>query len=237
MQFDESLHTESLVYSSPRMFERRQRVMEVTRELIAECGHDGFNMRELCRRAKVAPQTVYKAFESKERLVALSIRQNFQLQAERLAYHYEAESIEGVVERLVVSDRNIRAVKAYAVGIVSIFFSQTADTDLRVAASYHITSTLQPWLNTLRQQGCIRRGVLSESLCDAMVSLLFGVALEWARGVVDDEEFLFSKLECLFAYACGATRGKGQKEISRYLTDLLNRKELVSAIITQVDAG
>lgn len=233
MQFDETLKTENLVYSSSRMHERRQRIMEVTRELIAERGHDGFNMRELCQRAKVAPQTVYKAFESKERLVALSIRQNFQLQAEALAYHYDADSIEGIIERLAVSDRNVRSVKAYAVGIVSIFFSQTADADLRLATSYHITATLRPWLSALRQQGFIRRGV-GDNLSDVMVGLLFGVALEWVRGEVTDEEFLYSKLECLFIYACGVTRGAGQKEISRYLTDLLNRKELVSAIVDQI---
>ncbi|MFA7554608.1 MAG: TetR/AcrR family transcriptional regulator [Spongiibacteraceae bacterium] len=233
MPVDDKLQTETLVYSSSRMFERRQRIMDVTLELVAEHGHDGFNMRELCRRAEVAPQTVYKAFESKERLVALSIRQNFQRHSEKQSYHFDAETIEGVIERLAVSDKNIRSVSEFTFALVAIFFSQTAEPELPKAASYHTEATLQPWVYALRQRGSIRKGMAPEKLSSALVYLLFSTAQAWARGEIDGSEFLIRKLQHLLTYASGATRGVGQKEINRYLTDVLGSRELFNQVLEE----
>lgn len=228
--FDKNLLSEDLVYTSQRILDRRQRLMAVTRELVTEFGHDGFSIRELCKRAKVSIQTIYKAFDNKERLVAISIRQNFQQYAETAQYFYDPETIEGVIERLIVGDINIRSVREYGNAIVSIFFSQTADRDLRMAASYHIITTLRPWVEEFNRKGFISPGIASEDMISAIVYLVFSEALDWSRGNLDDESFLFNKLECLLVYANGATRGAGQKKVRKYLTDLLGSQALITAI-------
>ena len=96
MDIDDPVLNENLTYGSPKIFERRRRILETARLLIAERGYDGFGIRELCERASVAPQTVYKAFESKERIIALAIRHHFQLFAKQQAYHFDKASLEGV---------------------------------------------------------------------------------------------------------------------------------------------
>jgi AcrR family transcriptional regulator len=230
MQFDESLLNETLVYSSSKMFERRRRIMEETRALVAEHGHDGFNIRELCQRAKVAPQTVYKAFESKERLVAISIRQHFHSYSVNQTYNQDAATLKGVIEHIMVSDESMRSVRQYSKAIVAIYFSQTADTDLRDAASYNVMNTIKPWVAALRQAGNLRRGITAEAFTDAVAHLLFGVSLEWCLDNITVEDFLFMKLEVLLVYAAGATRGAGQKEVTHYLSDLFGSRQLITAI-------
>src|SRR6202011_1710158 len=103
--------------SSPRIFERRRRILAVTRELIAIQGYDGFSIRELCSRANVAPQTVYKAFENKERLVSLAVRDHFSsfIQSHRSIHH--AASLSGVIERVIVSDLNMRDMRPFVLAI------------------------------------------------------------------------------------------------------------------------
>lgn len=233
--FDETLFNENMIYSSSKMFERRSRIMEEARSLVAEHGYDGFNMRDLCRRAKVAPQTVYKAFESKERLVAISIRHHFHTYSQSQTYRHDPFTLEGVIERVIVTDESMRNVPQYSKAIVAIYFSQTADPDLRGAASHNVRSYLRPWILGLRQKGNLRRGVTNNGLIDAVTHLMFAVSLEWCLGNIKDEDFLFKKLETLLVYAAGATRGAGNKEISRYLSDVFDRRELIQAISDQTD--
>lgn len=229
----ESLLSDNLVYSSARMFERRRRILEETRQLIAELGYDGFSIRSLCQRAEVAPQTIYKAFESKERLVALAIRHHYQSFTDRQHYLYETSTLQGVVERLIVNDIHMRSVRQYVSVLVAIYFSQTADSDLRVAASHTVMTSLHPWAVALREGGHIRRGLSNDSFVRAIVAALFSVSLEWCRGDISDDDFLGRKLEALLVYAAGATRGAAQKEVNSQLTDLLGPRYLFKALLAQ----
>lgn len=225
---------DNLVYSSPRIFERRRRILEEARKLIADHGVDGFGIRELCQRAHVAPQTVYKAFENKERLIALSIRHYFQSYVDQQHFHYPDNSLQGVVERLIAADLNMHEMREFVSAIVSIYFSQSADADVRVAASYNLMRTLQPWVLSLRELGHLRRGISPEVLIDSIAGLMFNVSLEWCRGNIDDNVYMFRKAEAVLVVAAGATRGAGHKEISSYLTDLLGRKTLYDEINAHV---
>jgi AcrR family transcriptional regulator len=230
MRLAESILNENLVYSSPRIFERRRRILQATRDLIALHGYDGFSIRELCQQAKVAPQTVYKAFESKERLVALSIRHHFVSFAETQHFIHDRATLQGVIERLIVSDSHMHDSREFVIAIVALNFSQTADEDLQVAARMNILVTLQPWVLALSEQGHLRVGFGAEPLIHAIVGLLFQASLEWCRGNITDEEFIFEKLLSLLTFASGATRGAGRKEVDMYLSDLLGRRKLIAAI-------
>lgn len=234
MALAESILNENLVYSSPRIFERRRRILEATRELIAKHGYDGFSIRVLCQQAGVAPHTVYKAFESKERLVALSIRQHFSSFEESRTLIYDRATLPGVIERVIISDNHMHDAREFVNAIVAIYFSQTADRDLQVAARMNILVTLQPWVTNLRESGHLRVGMSVDGVVNAIVSMLFHISLEWARGEITNEQFLFEKLQAVLTYASGAARGGGRKEIDLYLSDLLGRRKLIGGIQAQV---
>ena len=129
---------------------------------------------------------------------------------------------------------HMRAVRPYVSALVAIYFSQTADQALRVAASHTVLTSLDPWMVTLREAGHLRRGLTTEHFVQAIVAALFSVSLDWCRGLVSDEDFIFRKLEALLLYAAGATRGAGQKEIASHLTDLLGPRRLYQALAAEV---
>jgi AcrR family transcriptional regulator len=234
MKIAEGSLNDNLVYSSPRIYDRRRRILEEARLLIAKHGMDGFGIRELCERANVAPQTVYKAFENKERLIALAIRHYFQSYADQQRFFYPDHSLQGVLERMIASDVNMRTMPEFVGAIVSIFFSQTAQSDVRVAASYNLVRTLQPWVQSLRDGCHLRRGVTPEVIMDSICGLLFNASLEWCRGNIDDSAYMSRKVQTLLTYASGATRGAGQKEINTHLADLLGRRVLYVEIEAHV---
>lgn len=234
MRLAESILNDNLVYSSPKIFERRRRILDTTRDLIAKYGYDGFSIRVLCQEANVAPHTVYKAFESKERLVALSIRQHFLSFIESRTFTHDKATLEGVIERVIVSDNHMHDSREFVIAIVALYFSPTADTDLQVAARMNILVTLQPWALALRERGHLRVGVSIDIFVHSIVGLLFIVSMEWCRGNVSTEDFIIEKLQAILTYASGATRGAGRKEIDLYLSDLLGKRQLIGALQTEV---
>ncbi|MDP6828455.1 MAG: helix-turn-helix domain-containing protein [Pseudomonadales bacterium] len=62
-----------------RQFRRRERILSVARELIAEHGYDGVRMRALAERSGVTPKTLYHQFESKENLLRVAVEERFRL--------------------------------------------------------------------------------------------------------------------------------------------------------------
>ena len=98
-----------LVYSSPLIQERRKRILHEARKMIAERGIERFSIRELCRRADVAQRTLYNAFHSKDRVIALAIREAYEDVNNALRNSTSAETLDGIIDRLVaVSRRNMK---------------------------------------------------------------------------------------------------------------------------------
>src|SRR5579859_4444071 len=61
-------------YDSEQMTERRRRMIDVAKAMIAESGAEGFTIRDLTRRAGVSVTVVYSAYGDKEGLVAAAIQ-------------------------------------------------------------------------------------------------------------------------------------------------------------------
>jgi AcrR family transcriptional regulator len=218
--------TDNLIYGSPRIFERRRRILEEAHKLIADNGFEKFRMRELCKRAEVAPHTIYKAFGSKERLIALALRHQFESFATKHPLKYPRRSLQGALERVIVGHATMLTMKEYVKAVTSIHFSLTADDELRQAASYNVVLTLRPWTLALQRQGHLRSGLTAEDMVDQILRLKFTTSLEWCRGAISDAEFLDGKIFAVLSVAAGFTRESGNDEINTYLTDFLGTRDI-----------
>lgn len=226
MNFAEFGLTDNLVYGSRRIFERRLRILEETQKLIAEIGFEKFRMRELCKRAEVAPHTIYKAFGSKERLIALAIRHQFETFETKYPLKYPRRNLQGVLERVIIGHATMLGMKEYVKAVTSIYFSLTVDDDLREAAGYNVILTLLPWAKAVQQQGHLRDGVTADDLVNQIIRLKFTISLDWSRSGISDETFLEKKILAVLTSASGLTQGEGYEEIDRHLTDFLGARTI-----------
>lgn len=224
MKFSKLGLADNLVYGSKRIFERRVRILEETQKLIAEKGFEKFRMRELCSRAEVAPHTIYKAFGSKERLIALAIRHQFESFETKYPLKYPRRSLEGVLERVIIGHATMLGMKEYVKAVISIYFSLTVDDDLREAAAYNVILTLLPWAKNLQQQGHLRGGLTADDLIEQIIRLKFTVSLDWARDAISDDMFLEKKVLAVLNSAAGLTCGDSYTEISNYLNDFIDKR-------------
>ena len=58
-----------------RQMDRRRRILESTRDLLAEGGYDGLQMRVLAERAGVSPMTLYNRFGNKDDLILTALQE------------------------------------------------------------------------------------------------------------------------------------------------------------------
>lgn len=210
-------------YWSPAMQARRQRILEETRTLIAEQGVDGFSLRELCRRADVAKQTLYYAFHSKEGLIAAAIQDYFETYESGIPYQGPLGSLERLIERIVaVGQRNL-SIPNYVAAITGFYYSQSASSELWRTLQGITTLPQRPYVEELRKARQLHPWVDPEQLIDALDIQRLGISNEWLQGRIADADMIDRMVVGVLTHLLGSVRGtaKGQIEdaLRRVTTD------------------
>lgn len=187
------------VYLSPSMVERRQRILTEAQALLAEKGVEGFTIRDLHRRAAVAQRTLYNVFGSKEEIVARAIEHHFTDEQLELP-PVETAELELILRRIDVLSRIVIRQRAYASGLVSVFFSPTLDR--RIYDSLHriALSGTRAWLDAAEREKVLRKLSTAERrlLLTSLVNLSYATISDWAAGRIEDSSLsLASQLNFL----------------------------------------
>lgn len=204
---DESPLERSPTYFSPAMRERRHKILKTTRQLIAENGVENFNLRRLCKEAGVALKTLYNSFYSKDRLIAVAIREVFDEIDENVRYSEPATSIEGIIERLVnTNQRNFRA-RNYTAAVTSLYFSPNSSTVVWEALQEMAFKNLMQWVKHTAEIGDFHDWVEPEALAHDVANLEFTVINDWANNRIDDAQYLRRLVLAVLTLVSGAARG------------------------------
>ena len=59
---------------TPRQESRRQRILAVTRDMVADYGYEGMVMSQVADRAEVSPTTLYNLYNTKDELLLEALR-------------------------------------------------------------------------------------------------------------------------------------------------------------------
>ena len=200
-------------YSSPAMQARRQRILDETRKLIAEQGFAGFSLLELCRRADVAKQTLYYAFQSKEGLIAAAIMDYFEESERRIPYHGPQGSLERLIERMVAIGQRNLTIPNYVAAIISFYYSQNASPDLWRTLHGITTLPQRPYVESLRKARQLQPWIDPEQLIDALDNLRLGISHEWLQGRFPDAAMIDRMVIGVLTYLLGAVRGGARDHI------------------------
>jgi AcrR family transcriptional regulator len=201
-----------LVYASDAIYARRRRILRETRRLIAEKGMDGFTIRALCAQADVAQRTVYKAFGSKGRLAAIAIREAYEEFNRTARYRAGADTLKGMLERLVtVNRRNFRA-RNYTRAVASLYFAPGAHHDVWQALQEMTFVNLRVWLSALRESGDLAPDVDLAMLGTLIANVEFATINDWAQGRIANADYLPRLSEHVLIQVIGNTVGETQLE-------------------------
>ncbi|MDB5447866.1 MAG: TetR family transcriptional regulator [Phenylobacterium sp.] len=208
-------------YSSPTILARRARILELTRELIAEQGLSGFSISELGQRANVAKQTIYNIFQTKERMIATAINEYFEQREDEIHYHSPQGTMERMIERTIVAGRRGASLPHYMAALMMIYFSPDPDADIWAAIQRSTAHAHKSWIDNLAANGLLQSWIRPDVLTADMALLRNGITLEWCRGRIDIDEALRRKVAALLTTMVGATRQPVRGEIEARLAETL----------------
>ena len=203
-----ALHPDKkLVYSSPTIHARRRRVLKEARKMIATLGLEGFSIRALCKQAEVAQRTLYYAFQNKDRIIALAIREAYEDVNRYMRYRTSADTLAGMVDRLIaVNRRNLKA-RNYTRAVTAIYFAPDISQDVWNALREMVFINLRQWLDRIAQDGDLEDWVNVDALAGDIANIEFSTINDWAQGRLDDEGYIVRLITAVLSITAGVTRG------------------------------
>ncbi len=208
-------------YVSASMVERRRRLIETTKAMIAEKGADGFTIRELTERAEVSITVVYSTYGDKEGLLAAAIQDFY----ERLpmAQRRAPETLQGVLALTDEAAEIILGNAGYSRSLSDLYFSRTADPRIYMAIRSIAVRMFGPWLErTTAEKGTVP-GLPFEMLCTMLANERWSVIFDWARGRIADADLAKVMKTSFLVIASGLTTGASQTELQKALRRIAGR--------------
>lgn len=222
-----SAHPEKqLVYSSPSIHERRRRILREARRLLAEAGLEKFSIRTLSKRADVAQRTLYNAFHNRDRIMALAIQEAYDDVNRYMRYRTSAETVEGIVDRLIsVNTRNLRA-RNYTKAVAAIFFAPASSPDIWVAMRQMVDTNLRQWLDRLVRENLLEDWVNVDEFAHEIANIEYATINDWAQERIQDDQYVKRLITGVLTHAVGAIRGEDRETALRMLQTIRQTGDL-----------
>jgi AcrR family transcriptional regulator len=209
-----------LLYSSPSILDRRRRILKEARKIIAEVGFENFSVRELCVRAGIAHRTLYNAFHSKDRVIAIAIRQAFDDFNGHVRHRTDQNTIAGVLDRTIAVNRRNFGVKNYTKAVCAIYFGPNTPRDVWQTLQHMSLVRMHEWLEALRSQGQLHDWVNIAHLSDTMANVQYSTINDWCLGRLSDESYLQRLAENMLLLIIGAVQGEARTEAETFLFEM-----------------
>jgi len=210
----------SQVYASAAIVQRRKRILKETRKLIAEVGVQGFSVRQLCLRSGVALRTLYNAFHSKDRLIAIAIREAYDEVERSVEYRTSADTLEGIVDRLVFMNTRNMGARNYTKAVASLYFAPDVGEDIWLALQHMVFRNLRQWLNRVAAEGNLQPGVNIDELAMMLANLEYSTMNDWAQGRISDGDFIRRLVQSVLRVAVSTMVGEPRRQAQDYIDEI-----------------
>lgn len=207
--------------------ERRGRIIAAARQLIAEVGYDGLNMRALADAAHVSVPTLYNLFGSKHAILAAEMQEAFRNVAGALELKKRGDAIERAATILQAGIKNLLSMPGYYRELVHMMLTSRETDELRRTIEDQYVALMAGNLRAGQADGELADWFDPDILARQMFFTFMMVVLGWARGEIDDDGLQliapYGQCMLLLGVARGATATR-LTERTRRLQAKLNRR-------------
>jgi len=193
--------------------ERRQRILDVARKLIAEKGYDGVTMRELADLSLVSVPTLYNLFGGKNELLFAAVESYF---AELLGAVGLVDAGEGLDRILFLSKLLGRETPRHAQHARSLMgsFGNISDAGgIHELVAQQLTAQLGMALDEMQGSRQLVAWAETGPLAERLASQLSITMFEWAREQLSDDGLLSAMLYGSSVTLLGLARGEAAAEL------------------------
>ncbi len=191
--------------------ERRERILAVARQLIAEQGYDAVTMRDLAERGLVSVPTLYVLFGSKNELLLAAVESYFADLSGQVELVSSGKGLSRILSLAEALSRETPRHAAYARSLVD-FIGDTTETGGLVSV---VVDQLAAQLNAALEQMQKKRQLASWALPGPLGERIAGqmsmTTFAWARHQLTDEQLRGAMLYGTSVTLLGLARGQAAK--------------------------
>ncbi len=192
--------------------ERRERILEATRQHIAEHGAVDLTIRDLAKACRVSVPTLYRTFGSKQDLLSEAIRSFFN--AEVLGQALESTGLKGHRRMLMMIDlcgQSVQHLPEYNRQLMALYLKSDVGRSLSWEIAEQITSDTEAALADIKAAGELRPWANPKVLAERIAGQCIVVSIEFASGTLSKEGY-----HAAFGYTtamimASATTGEAQQ--------------------------
>ena len=165
--------------------ERRARILDAARRLIAKDGYDALNMRALADAARVSVPTLYNLFGSKHAILAAEMQDALRSIASDFELTKRGDAVERAAALLQAGIRNLVRVPGYYRQLVHLMLTSRENDELRHTIEDQYVALMAGNLRAGQADGELADWLDADVLARQMFFTFMMAVLGWARGEVD----------------------------------------------------
>jgi AcrR family transcriptional regulator len=196
-------------------FERRARMLDAVRALVAEQGWRALTVRELARRCRVSVPTLYNQFGGKDGLLAAAALGHFAELLERTAREAGPPGWRRLLALVGRCAENMTRQSAYHRSLLEAFAvaRETGPVQDRLVAD--LTRALAAELEEMRRQAELEDWIDSELLAGQITAACVSASVRWARGGLRDRGLRAAMLHAASLLVLAGARGEARRGLER----------------------
>lgn len=198
---------------SEQMAERRQRILETTRELLAERGYEAVTVRELARRCGVSVPTLYNRFGGKDALIAEAVQDHFHAILRSAGAGDEPPGharLMAIIGRCV---EEVTRLSDYHRALLAAFARSPETGPLHLTLAADLVSAVAGELETMARRRQLAPWVRIDQLGAQITTACISAAMAWAAGGVVDARVRAFAEQSVGLMMLGAARGAAREDI------------------------
>ena len=181
---------------TPRQQDRRDRILECTRQQVARVGYDGVNMRELAVEADVSTATLYNLFNSKDELILAASEALLAGIAEQV----EGRGVQRLINQLEATADVIISNPNYADAMGRMLFAAEASAPVVKMMIDNSRRGYETVLRQMQADGELVEAVDIDKLARNLAGVIWSVNLLWMKGFIALHDFREEYVGMLISY-------------------------------------
>ena len=204
---------------SPRVDERRDRLIEKTRALVASRDIETLTIRDLAEECGVAVATLYNHFGSRSGVIGAALEADFRGRFEPLVERTRALTpADQLNERITTATRAILSdLRDYTRSVMFFYFHHTAQPELRAAIHDYAALDFRHIVEEIQERGELEPWADPQTFADDIITQQYALVMKWAQGYIKDRELRGRMIMAVGASFIGISRGRTRAAFERLL--------------------
>jgi AcrR family transcriptional regulator len=193
--------------------ERKRRILDVARKLIAEKGYDGVTMRELADLSLVSVPTLYNLFGGKNELLFAAVESYFEDLLGNSALANAGDGLDRILFLAKMLGKETPRHAQHARSLMGFFGNISDAGGIHELVAHQLTAQLHNALDEMQQTRQLAAWVEAGPLAERLASQLSITMFEWARQQLTDAGLLGAMLYGTSVTLLGLARGKAATKL------------------------